>query len=118
MCESVGHPVKSLRRVRIGPIVLHKLPRGACRLLSMVEVEKLKKLVGMSDGSPSEESEAPARRAPSTSGPRKAAPPRASRPPAVGKKDAPRRPSGPPSGGKKDAPRRPSGPKRRPKPSA
>lgn len=50
MCDAVGHPVKSLRRVRIGPIVLHKLPRGACRLLSVVEVDKLKKLVGLEVG--------------------------------------------------------------------
>jgi pseudouridine synthase len=50
MCEAVGHPVKTLRRVRIGPITLHKLPRGACRLLSVVEVESLKKLVGLSGG--------------------------------------------------------------------
>jgi 23S rRNA pseudouridine2605 synthase len=47
MCDLVGHPVKQLRRVRIGPIVLHKLPRGACRLLSKVEVDKLKKIVGL-----------------------------------------------------------------------
>ncbi len=49
MCEAVGHSVKSLRRVRIGPITVHKLPKGACRLLSMVEVDKLKKLIGMSE---------------------------------------------------------------------
>ena len=49
MCEAVGHQVKSLRRVRIGPIVLHKLPKGACRLLSVVEVDKLKRLVGLGD---------------------------------------------------------------------
>jgi 23S rRNA pseudouridine2605 synthase len=63
MCETLGHPVKSLRRVRIGPIVLHKLPRGACRLLSMVEVEKLKKLIGMSDDSPAEPIAVPRRAA-------------------------------------------------------
>lgn len=47
MCEFIGHPVISLRRVRIGPIVLRKLPRGACRMLSQVELNELRKSVGM-----------------------------------------------------------------------
>jgi pseudouridine synthase len=49
MCEAVGYGVKALRRVRIGPIVLRNLPRGACRLLSMVEVDKLKEIVGLAE---------------------------------------------------------------------
>ena len=47
MCEAVGHPVQSLRRIRIGPLVLKDLPPGACRSLSKVEIDKLKKLVGL-----------------------------------------------------------------------
>lgn len=52
MCEAIGHGVKALRRVRIGPIVLRNMPRGSCRLLSMVEVDKLKQLIGLSDDAP------------------------------------------------------------------
>lgn len=47
MCEAVGHPVKALKRVRLGPIRIKNMPRGACRLLSKVEVDKLKKLTGL-----------------------------------------------------------------------
>jgi 23S rRNA pseudouridine2605 synthase len=47
MCETVGHPVESLRRVKIGPIVLKDLAPGMCRLLGQKEVEKLKRLTGL-----------------------------------------------------------------------
>lgn len=47
MCEGVGHPVNALKRVRIGPIYLDKLPRGACRMLGKQEVDTLKKLIGI-----------------------------------------------------------------------
>lgn len=47
MCEAVGHPVKTLKRVRIGPIYLDKLPRGGCRMLGKQEVDALKKLIGI-----------------------------------------------------------------------
>jgi 23S rRNA pseudouridine2605 synthase len=43
MCEAVGHPVKALKRVRIGPLRLHNMRKGECRMLSQVEVEALKK---------------------------------------------------------------------------
>lgn len=49
MCETVGHSVKSLKRVRVGPIYLDKLPRGACRMLGVAEIETLKKLIGLED---------------------------------------------------------------------
>jgi pseudouridine synthase len=42
MCEAVGHPVKRLRRVRIGPIADRRLKPGEWRELTPSEVEKLK----------------------------------------------------------------------------
>ena len=42
MCEAVGHPVRRLRRVRIGPIVDRRLRPGEWRELTRQEVEKLK----------------------------------------------------------------------------
>jgi 23S rRNA pseudouridine2605 synthase len=42
MCEAVGHPVKELRRVRIGPLADRRLAPGQWRELSALEVEKLK----------------------------------------------------------------------------
>lgn len=47
MCEIIGHPVLSLRRVRIGPIVLRKLAKGECRMLSQTELQELRKSVRM-----------------------------------------------------------------------
>ncbi|MEQ1932489.1 MAG: pseudouridine synthase [Fimbriimonadaceae bacterium] len=47
MCEVVGHPVVSLKRVRIGPLRLYKMPRGSCRMLSQVELGVLRKAVGL-----------------------------------------------------------------------
>ena len=41
MCEAIGHPVSSLRRVAIGPIRDPKLPIGRWRDLDKVEVERL-----------------------------------------------------------------------------
>jgi 23S rRNA pseudouridine2605 synthase len=49
MCEEIGHPVLSLKRVRIGPIVLRKLPRGACRMLGQTEIAALRRAVRMKD---------------------------------------------------------------------
>jgi 23S rRNA pseudouridine2605 synthase len=42
MCEAVGHPVRNLRRVRIGPITDRRLRVGEWRELTRQEVEKLK----------------------------------------------------------------------------
>lgn len=42
MCEAVGHPVRKLRRVRIGPISDRRLRVGEWRELTRQEVEKLK----------------------------------------------------------------------------
>lgn len=42
MCEAVGHPVKALKRVRIGPLADRRLRVGQWRDLTRDEVEKLK----------------------------------------------------------------------------
>ena len=47
MCEAVGHPVKNLKRLRFGHLKLTKLEPGQMRLLSKVEVDRLKKEVGL-----------------------------------------------------------------------
>jgi pseudouridine synthase len=44
MCEAVGHPVRALRRTRIGPIADRRLKPGAWRELSPEEVRALKEL--------------------------------------------------------------------------
>jgi 23S rRNA pseudouridine2605 synthase len=45
MCEAVGHPVRKLRRVRIGPITDRHLRVGEWRDLSLQEIRLLKSLV-------------------------------------------------------------------------
>ena len=45
MCEAVGHPVRKLRRVRIGPIADRRLRPGEWRDLSLQEVRLLKSRV-------------------------------------------------------------------------
>ena len=42
MCEAVGHPVKTLRRIRFGPLEGRGLGVGQWRELTPAEVEKLK----------------------------------------------------------------------------
>jgi 23S rRNA pseudouridine2605 synthase len=44
MFEAIGHPVSKLKRVAIGPIRDDRLPTGAWRPLSRVEVEKLRSI--------------------------------------------------------------------------
>lgn len=41
MCEAVGHPVKRLERIRLGPLELGDLPRGRWRRLTAAEVDAL-----------------------------------------------------------------------------
>jgi 23S rRNA pseudouridine2605 synthase len=41
MCEAVGHPVKRLERIRLGPLELGDLPRGRWRRLTAGEVDAL-----------------------------------------------------------------------------
>jgi 23S rRNA pseudouridine2605 synthase len=43
MCEAIGHPVKELRRVAIGPLRDAKLKPGKWRALTEQEVERLRK---------------------------------------------------------------------------
>ncbi len=45
MCEAVGHPVRSLRRVRFGPLELGRLAEGRSRRLLPAEVEALRRAV-------------------------------------------------------------------------
>jgi len=44
MCDAIGHPVLRLRRVRLGPIVLGKLPKGSWRPLSPREFASLRRV--------------------------------------------------------------------------
>lgn len=46
MCAQVGHPVRTLQRVRYGSLTLRGLPVGAWRDLTTDEVEKLRESVG------------------------------------------------------------------------
>ncbi len=43
MCEAVGHPVEQLERVAFGPLRLGGLEAGEGRLLTLAEVERLRK---------------------------------------------------------------------------
>jgi pseudouridine synthase len=45
MCDAVGHPVRALRRIRIGPLQDRRLKPGEWRELSDVEVKALRGLV-------------------------------------------------------------------------
>lgn len=49
MCASVGLPVRTLVRTRIGGITLAKLARGTTRVLSEREVSDLRRLVALDD---------------------------------------------------------------------
>lgn len=44
MCDVIGHPVLQLKRVRLGPIVLGKLAKGAWRRLSPRELASLRRV--------------------------------------------------------------------------
>ena len=57
MCEAVGHPVKRLERVAIGPLALGRLRPGDYRLLSEAEVEALSAAAGGRPGAASSRSE-------------------------------------------------------------
>jgi pseudouridine synthase len=49
MCAAVGHPVKRLVRMGLGPLRLGGLPPGAARPLKQGELEQLKKAAGIID---------------------------------------------------------------------
>lgn len=78
MCELIGHPVISLKRTRLGPLILKGLRPGECRLLGQAEVAQLQALVGLAKGgsrfvatdSVDQESRAPSRpKKPAADGP-------------------------------------------------
>ena len=50
MFATVGHPVRELRRLSVGPIRSADLVPGEWRYLSDAEVARIKKVVGMVDG--------------------------------------------------------------------
>ncbi len=50
MCEAIGYPVEKLIRVRFGPIVLSDLVPGAYRPFAPIEVQSLKRAVGLAPG--------------------------------------------------------------------
>jgi 16S rRNA U516 pseudouridylate synthase RsuA-like enzyme len=45
MCEAIGHPVRALRRVRIGPLEDRRLKAGEWRELTADEVQALRAVV-------------------------------------------------------------------------
>jgi 23S rRNA pseudouridine2605 synthase len=45
MLAKLGHKVMQLRRIAIGPVLLDKLPKGKSRKLSVMELDKLKKML-------------------------------------------------------------------------
>lgn len=47
MLEEIGHPVRRLRRVRLGPLTLAGVAAAAYRPLTPVEVNRLRRLVGL-----------------------------------------------------------------------
>ena len=47
MCEAIGYPVISLKRLRIGPLTVKGMRAGECRMLSKVEVASLRRLVDL-----------------------------------------------------------------------
>jgi 23S rRNA pseudouridine2605 synthase len=54
MCDAVGHPVRSLERIKLGPLTLGRLPPGRWRLLSDPELQALAR-AGSGARSPSSE---------------------------------------------------------------
>lgn len=51
LCDAIGHPVVTLRRVRFGPLLLRDLEVGALRPLSRREIRLLRRAAGLSDDS-------------------------------------------------------------------
>jgi len=47
MCEAVGHPVRQIERVRLGPLELGDLPPGAHRRLKPHELAALRRAAGL-----------------------------------------------------------------------
>ncbi len=47
MCDIVGHPVVSLKRIRYGPLYVKGMRGGECKLLGKKEVDDLRRMVGL-----------------------------------------------------------------------
>jgi 23S rRNA pseudouridine2605 synthase/16S rRNA pseudouridine516 synthase len=47
MCDQIGHPVKRLKRISIGPLKIDGLKPGQYRFLAFEEIEQLKKMAGI-----------------------------------------------------------------------
>ncbi len=65
MLEAVGHPVRRLRRVRLGPLTLAGLPAATYRPLTPQELARLRRMVGLGaagDAADTEGAAAPAAR--------------------------------------------------------
>jgi pseudouridine synthase len=62
MLEAVGHRVRRLRRVRLGPLTLAGLPPAASRDLTPAELARLRRALGLAAGEPAEAAKAPGRR--------------------------------------------------------
>ena len=74
MLARYDHPVRSLKRVRIGPLSVRGLPLGACRRLTAREIEQLRRAIEIKPTKPRRRSaprrsaaKAPARRGSSSS---------------------------------------------------
>lgn len=104
MLAKVGHKVKSLRRIRIGPIRLRDLPLGAARPLDAAEVGALKKAVQRSAAQADANAHAPSR----PRGPRKPRDADPARGPARGRPGGspPRRGAAAPAAAETPGPRR------------
>ncbi len=61
MMEEIGHPVRRLRRVRLGPLTLAGLPAATYRPLSGEELLRLRRMVGLAGEQPTESEERPER---------------------------------------------------------
>jgi 23S rRNA pseudouridine2605 synthase len=53
--EAIGHPVQRLRRVRLGPLTLAGLPAAGYRPLTAAELQRLRILVRLETGKPTEQ---------------------------------------------------------------
>ncbi len=60
MLEEIGHPVRRLRRVRLGPLTLAGLPAATHRPLTPEELQRLRRMVGLTaEGSAEEQATTP-----------------------------------------------------------
>ena len=60
MCDAIGHPVRHLKRVAIGPLRDGKLKLGHWRELAPEEVERLRRAAALGDGARAHNGAAPA----------------------------------------------------------